>query len=343
MRCRRTLSIALLLVALAAGVVAAGRALNDRAAARAAGPVRIVASSTILADLARAVAGERGAVSALLPAGADPHTYQPVPSDLAALSRADLVVVEGAGLDGWVVRAHAQAGASSPIVAVGQAEAGEPYAGESHEHGAHGHETHARGTRGGGAREVGAGGNEAHDDPHFWFDPVLVKESVGAIARALAEADPAGAAAYRRNAEAYGRRLDELDAWIRERVAALPPERRKLVTNHATLHHFAARYGFEVVGIVHPGSTPEAQGSARHAADLVQRLRDAGIDVIFTENTLSPRLAAAIATEVGPHVQLVPLYTDSLSAAGGPAPTYLEFMRYNVDRIVGALSAPGAR
>lgn len=294
----------------------------------AAASLHVVTTTTIVQDLVQQVAGERAAVHSLLRPGMDPHAYQPVPADLVALSRADLIVLHGAGLDAWAQSMIERTRVKAKIVAVADGmksdsddapeqvnrTGGEP----GHEPGEHDH------------RHEG-------ENPHYWFDPNLVKHYIAEIEKALISVDPAGAGVYRRNAARYVAELSALDAWIRERVAEIPESRRKLVTNHDTLSHFARRYGFEVVGTVIPGFSSEAEPSARQIAQLVRAIQSAGVSAIFTENTMSPRLAETVAREAGSSVRVVPLYTESLSTPGGPADTYLNFMRFNVNAIVQAL------
>lgn len=175
-----------------------------------------------------------------------------------------------------------------------------------------------------------------HGDPHFWLDPNLVVKYVENIRDALSKADPAGAAIYAANAEAYIARLKELDAWIAEQVAQIPPDQRKLVTNHESFGYFADRYGFQVIGTIVPNISPMAQPSAQQLARLVDRVREAGVKAIFLETGTNPKLAEQLAQETGIRV-VTELYSHSITDASGPAPTYLDMMRYNTRAIVEAL------
>lgn len=290
--------------------------------ASATAPVRVITTTTIVADLAKNVAHDRAEVISLLKPGADPHAYQPVPSDMAALARADLVLLHGAGLDSRIAQLLDKSGVHAPVETVTKGL--QPRPGSGHHHGdAHDHADH---------------GHSHEIDPHFWFDPTLVAVYVDNIAEALIQVDPEGADTYRSRAAAYKQELEALDAWIRTRVAHVPHDRRKLVTNHDSLGYFADRYGFESLGSVFANVSSEAQPSAREMAALVRTMRDAKVTTLFSESTLSDRLIHAVAKEVGPEVQVVRLYTGSLSEPGGPASTYLTFMRYNVDQIVNALT-----
>ena len=183
----------------------------------------------------------------------------------------------------------------------------------------------------------GHGHGHAHgaEDPHFWFDPLRVKEAIDLMVGQMVSIDPAGAETYAANASAYKAELDELDAWTLEQVANVPESQRYLVTSHDSFGYFADRYGFEVVGAVIPSFTTDVDPSAEHMAGLIDTVNDYGVKAIFGENTVSERLAQAVADETG--VKLVRLYTGSLGAADSGAGTYLEMVRTNVTRIVEAL------
>jgi ABC-type Zn uptake system ZnuABC Zn-binding protein ZnuA len=174
-------------------------------------------------------------------------------------------------------------------------------------------------------------------DPHVWHDVGNVLIMVNTIANGLAGADPAHAAVYRQNAERYLTELKELDAFVQLQVGRLPPERRKLVTSHDTFGYFAARYGFEIVGTALGASSTEvADPSAAQVAELVTRIKAAGVPAIFAENVSNPGLIDTIAREAGVAIG-PPLYTDALGESGSPASTYIDMMRYNVTTIVTAL------
>jgi manganese/iron transport system substrate-binding protein len=182
------------------------------------------------------------------------------------------------------------------------------------------------------------GGHHHHDegDPHFWLDPTNVVTYVANIRDGLISVDPAGAEVYRANAERYIAQLNELDRFIADQVAAIPEANRKLVTNHESFGYFADRYGFRIIGTIVPGVSTGASPSAQQLARLTGRVRDAGVKVIFLETGANPQLAEQLARETGITI-VSDLYTHSLSEADGPAPTYIDMMRYNVKRIVEAL------
>lgn len=187
---------------------------------------------------------------------------------------------------------------------------------------------------------VGSPGGHHHDegDPHFWLDPTRVITYVANIRDGLIAADPPGAETYRANAERYIAQLNDLDRAIAAEVARIPPADRKLVTNHESFGYYADRYGFRIIGTIVPSVSSGASPSAQQLARLTERVRATGAKVIFLETGANPQLAEQLARETGIQV-VTDLYTHSLSAADGPAPTYLAMMRYNTQRIVAGLTA----
>ncbi len=280
----------------------------------------VIAVENFLADITRQVAGTRIEVRSLVPFGVDPHGYEPTPQDVAAVATARLIVVNGAGLESFIAKLIANAGGDRPMV---EASAG----------------LASRSAREGEVLEGGviATGPTSEPDPHFWLDPVMTVRYVQNIRDALSRVDPAGEPTYGANADAYIRQLRELDAWIAGQVAVLAPVKRALVTNHESLGYFADRYGFRIVGTVIPSVSSEASPTARQLARLVDGLKKAGARAVFLEVGGSPQLARQVAQEAGIPI-VTELYTHSLTDKSGPAPTYLDMMRYNVKTIVGALA-----
>lgn len=344
----RRWAAALLLVALAAA-----RPWPPLADARGVqAPLRAVASTTILADLVRQVAGERWQVAALMPVGTDPHAFEPTPRDAGVLAGSRLVFLVGGGLETGSLVSLANSTLPpgrvvelAPAVAVRCPAPGEEARG-AQAPGSHGHaERPPQGQAVTGPREEPE--EHAHDehdphehqhgelDPHFWTSVPRTIQAVRLIARALQEADPEGAAGYAQRAQRFVGELQALDDWVRQQVALVPPERRLLVTNHETLNYFAAEYGFTVVGTVLPSPSRLAEPSAAEAARLVQRLRELGVPAVFTETTVPATIARRLAAEAG--VRVVELYSDSLGPASSGADTYVGYMRTNVTRIVEAL------
>lgn len=317
-------------------------------------PLSVVASFSILGDLARQVGGDAVHVSTLVGPGVDAHTYDPAPADLVALSEADIVFEIGLGFEPWLDNFYASAQPPGERVVVSEGitprEGGEHDAHESeapHEDDeAHADDVHANDEEApaeGEEREEGETHADDADreygayDPHVWHDVANAIVMTENIRDALVAADPANAALYEANAAAFIAELEALDAEIRAQIETLPEERRRLVTSHDTFGYFADAYGFEVVGTALGSlSTEVADPSAQEIVRLVAQIEAAGVPAIFAENVANPDLMAAIAAEAG--VALAPpLYTDALGPEGSPGESYVGMMRANVEAIVDAL------
>jgi ABC-type Zn uptake system ZnuABC Zn-binding protein ZnuA len=281
------------------------------AAAPAGQGFRVLAVETFLADIAQNVAGDRLKVAALIPIGVDPHGFQPAPADVKKVADSQLLIVNGAGFEEFLDELLKNAGGERTII---EAAAGLKM------------------------REKSAAerSNDHEGDPHFWLDPVSVIKYAENIRDGLSQADPAGKETYARNADAYIAQLKELDQWIAGQVKQIPEANRKLVTNHESFGYFADRYGFTVIGTIIPGASTGAAPSARELAELVQHVKAAGVKAIFLETGTNAQLAQQLAQETGVKA-VTELYTHSVTGAKGPAPTYLDMMRYNVKMIVDGL------
>lgn len=287
-------------------------------------PLKVVVTTSIIADLVQTVGGERVSVKPLLPPGTDPHTYSPAPADVQAVSEATLLFENGLGLEEWLDELTGNAGGSRTTVVV--SEGLTPLEGAAHED----ETSHESGE---------AAHDEDHaneDDPHMWFDIQNTIRYVENIRNGLKQADPDGSATYDANAAAYIEHLKQLDAEIVKQLETVPPERRKLVTNHDNFGYFARRYGFEVVGNVFAGVSTEQEPSAQQIAALVRLINEQQVPAVFTENTVNPRLAEQVGNEAGVKV-VTNLYTDALGEAGSAGDTYIKMMRHNVEQIVAAL------
>jgi zinc/manganese transport system substrate-binding protein len=273
----------------------------------------VVVTTTILGDIVRAVVGDAAEVEVVMPLGADPHDFAASTRQAEAMAEADLLVVNGAGfeasLDGAIDTAE---DSGSELFVVADHVDLLPADDDEHEH------------------------DGSEHDPHLWTDPSRLVPAVEALAGALAEIDGIGPGVDER-AAAYAEELEALDAEIEATLAAIPAERRVLVTNHEVLRYFADRYGFEVVGAVIPSLTTGAGASAADLEALADTIRAAGVPAIFGETTSSTQLADALADEVG-EVQVVSLFTESLGEPGSGAETYVDMMRTNARLVQEALS-----
>ncbi|MBC7246774.1 MAG: zinc ABC transporter substrate-binding protein [Actinobacteria bacterium] len=286
------------------------------------GRVKVAASIAPLADFVARVGGERVEVELMVPAGASPHTYEPTSRQMRFLSEARLLVLNGLELETWATDILGKVGNSGlvRVETAGAIPTGELIAAGEEEHGPEG--------EGGGHEGEGREGEEHRHgvyDPHVWLDPALAVYQVQAIRDALVEADPEHAQDYRDNASAFIEELGELDAWIKERVASFT--RKRFVAFHPAWAYFAARYGLEMVGVLEelPGKEP----SAADIAELVEKIRAAGVTVIFAEPQFNPRVAEAVANASGGGVRVAIL--DPLGNPDDPAKnTYEKLMRHNV-------------
>lgn len=274
------------------------------------GPIKVVTSTSILADLARQIGGDRVEVTSILPANADPHDFEPSPDDVIAIEEAGIVFLHGLQLDAW----------AEPLIEASQTDAPVVVATK-------------------GIQTIGSDEADfSEGDPHVWFDPTRVKTMVANIRDGLISVDADGADGYQARLEAYDRTLGELDTEIKARIALIPEDRRVLVTNHDALEYFANRYGLTIVGTVIPGLDSRTEPSARDIAALIEAIEASGVSVIFAENTVGPALADSLASDAG--IKVAPeLYTDSLGDAGSGANTYVGLMQTDTDIIVENLRA----
>ncbi len=324
---RSPFAIALLVLALIAGAVlaACGDSVSD--AAEGGGP-EVVATTTQVADLVENVGAGRAEVKRILSPGADPHGYEPRPSDAAALADARLVLKSGGDLDEWLDDLIESAGGDGDVVSlidsVDVIEGGHEH-GEDEEHAEEGEE-HA----------------EGEADPHWWQDPRNAIRAVAAIRAALIRADPEGRATYERNARRYTAELRRLDAGIARCLDELPRRERKIVTTHDALGYFGHRYGVEIVGSVIPSLSTQAQPSAKDVAALVDQIRDERVKAIFPESGVSQRLESAISREADAEVG-APLWADTLGSDGSDGSTYLDAMAANTEAMVDGMSGGSVR
>jgi ABC-type Zn uptake system ZnuABC Zn-binding protein ZnuA len=287
--------------------------------------LQVVATTNIVGDVVHNIGGEQIDLTVLMDTGVDPHTYVPTASDTVAVHDAHVVFANGAGLEADLEEMLENAGGTAVHVHVSDGLDFRPPP-TDHEN----KDEHA-------AIDEAEGGQE-HDhsdvDPHVWLSVPNVIHWVESIQHVLGTLDPGNVEAYEENAEAYIQELEALDAWIQEQIARIPEANRRLVTNHPAFGYFADRYGLEQIGAIYP-INPSSEPSAQDIAALQDAIRAYGVPAVFTESTVNPSRAEQVAGDTG--VELVPLYTGSLSRPGGGAETYLQLMRYDVQAIVEAL------
>jgi zinc/manganese transport system substrate-binding protein len=273
--------------------------------------LKVLTTFSILGDFARKVGGDRVEVSSLVGPNSDAHVYTPAPADVRRAAEARVVITNGLGFEGWMSRLIKASGGKAPVVVASK-----------------------------GIEVRKAAGNQGHGhpgdaaDPHAWQSVANAKSYVVNIRDALAAADPDGAAAYRANAAAYLARLDDLDKEIRAAIAAIPADRRRMITNHDAFGYFQQAYGVEF--IAPQGVSTEAESSARDVARIITQVKKQRIPAIFLENITDPRLMERIAKETGARVG-GKLYSDALTEEHGDAPSYIDLMRHNLKTIGAAL------
>ncbi|SDI42350.1 MULTISPECIES: metal ABC transporter substrate-binding protein [Bradyrhizobium] len=273
------------------------------APARAADRLNVVASFSILGDLVRNVGGERVNVTTLVGPDGDAHVYVPTPADAKKVADARLVFVNGLGLEGWLPRLAQSAGNKATIITA---------------------------TAGIAPLKLGSDA-----DPHAWQSPLNAKIYVANIRDALVAADPADAEVFKSNADGYLAKLDALDGEVRQAVAQIPENRRKVISTHRAFGYFAAAYGVEFVAPL--GVSTESEASARDIAGIITQIRASKIPAVFLENISDPRLIRQIAAETGARVGGT-LYSDSLTGEKGDSPTYIDMVRHNIKALTSALS-----
>ena len=302
-------------------------------------PIPVVATFSILGDMVERIGGDRVAVTTLVGANGDAHVYHPTPADARAVSQAEILVFNGLAFEGWLDRLVEASGFGG--VRVVATDGIEPIRLEDDDR--HDDDRDERAKKDGHADEhdhdrKGDHADE-HDhgafDPHAWQNPANAVIYVDNIAAALAKADPANASTYYGNRAAYAAEIEALDADIRKTVEGLPDDRRTIVTPHDAFGYFAETYGLRFVAP--SGISTESEPSAGDVAALIRQIREEGITAVFVESITDRRLIKQIADETGASLGGT-LYSDALSGPDGPASTYLDMMRHNLEMLAEALS-----
>jgi zinc/manganese transport system substrate-binding protein len=294
--------------------LSAASAILPASAQQEATKVKVVATFSILGDFARNVGGDRVDVTTLVGANGDVHVYSPTAADAEAIRNAGLVIVNGLGLEGWLPRLVKSSGSSATTVVA---------------------------THGIVPRKVTAGEILSRDrgagsvDPHAWQSVANAEIYVANIRDAMVAADPANASTYRANASNYLAKLAALDHDVREALAPIPVERRKVISTHDAFGHFAAAY--DIAFVAPQGVSTETEPSARDIATIIAQIKKEKIPAVFLENVSDPRLIRQIASETGAAIGGT-LYSDSLTKENGEAPSYIEMVRHNIRTIAGALA-----
>ncbi|HWV54340.1 metal ABC transporter substrate-binding protein [Pseudorhodoplanes sp.] len=284
-------------------------------AAQAQDKMPVVATFSILGDIASNVGGDRVAVRNLVGPNSDAHVYSPSPADAKTLSDAKVIVTNGLGFEGWLARLIKSSNTRATTIVASKGIKPRKLAGaHSHDHG-HG---------------------QSDGDPHAWQSVANVKTYVANIRDGLIAADPAGKATFEANAAAYFEKLDALDRDVKETISRIPPERRKIITTHDAFGYFRDAYGVEF--IAPQGVSTDSEASARDVARIITQIRKQKIPAVFLENISDARLLSRIADETGAKVGGT-LYSDALTDEKGPAPTYIDLIRHNIRTLSAALQS----
>lgn len=276
--------------------------------AASAAEVNVVASFTVLADMATEVGGSHVHVRSLVGPNGDPHAYEPSPGDAKTIAAADLILVSGLGLEGWMDRLITASGTKGVVVVA---------------------------SRGVSSRHMQEDGKQIAD-PHAWNSAANGVIYVRNITQALAAADSADASAVAANGARYEAELQALDSWARQEVATIPPAKRKVITSHDAFGYLGDAYGIEFRAPI--GFSTESEAGAGDVAALITQMKREGIKAVFLESSADPRMVQQIAAATGAHLGGT-LYAEALSAPAGPAGTYARMFRYNIDTLVKGMRA----
>ncbi|MEW5959307.1 MAG: zinc ABC transporter substrate-binding protein [Chloroflexota bacterium] len=284
--------------------------------------LKVVATTSIVADLVKNVGGDLIELQVLLPIGTDPHSFEPTPGDLATIAEAHLIFANGMGLEEFLNEMLKNAGGGAALVEVSNGiEPRQMSQAEAQAHEAEEEEEHA----------------DEHEgaDPHTWTTPNNALIFVHNIEHALSALDPANAKTYADHATTYEAELEQLDAWVKTQIQTIPAENRELVTDHTIFGYYADRYGLTQIGAIIPSFSTTAEQSAQELAGLEEIIKQQGVKAVFVGNTVNPGLEQRVAEDTG--TKLVQLYSDSLGPEGSGVETYVDYIKYNTHTIVDSL------
>jgi zinc/manganese transport system substrate-binding protein len=298
-------------------VLCAAIAVALPAAVQAQEKLPVVATFSILGDLVKNAGGDRVSVTTLVGPNGDTHVYQPSPADAKKLAGAKVIFVNGFKLEGWMDRLVKASGTKASVIVATKGIKPREMANDDDAKGGHAHE-------------------HAGVDPHAWQSIANARVYVANIRDALVAADPGGKETYEKNTADYLAKLAVVETEIKEGIAKIPAERRRIITTHDAFGYFGAAYGFEF--IAPQGVSTETEASAQDVAKIIRQIKAQKIPAVFLENVSDPRLVERIAAETGAKIGGT-IYSDALSPADGPASTYIDMMRHNIRQLAAALTS----
>ena len=263
----------------------------------------VVATTGIVADIVKNIGGDKISLFTLIPPGADPHTFQPRPSDYSRMVDADVVFINGAGLEEFLNKSFKEVMKKANIVSLSR-----------------------------GLKLKMSSLKKGEPNPHVWFSPLNIIVWAEKISDELKKLDPANGSYYTANMRNYVTKLKSLDSWIRKEINTIPPEKRKLITGHYFMDYFADEYGFKIIGAIFKSETTASQPSAKDISNLVNTIKRGPVKAIFVGKYSNKKVANEIAKESGAVV--VPIYTGTLDKQGGEVCSYIDLMKYDVTMIV---------
>ncbi len=280
--------------------------------ANAADKIKVATSFSVLGDMVKQIGGDRVEVTSFVGPNGDAHVYEPTPGDTRTLAAAPILVVNGLGLEGWMSRLEKSSGFKGTVVTATKGVMTRQMVEEEH----------------GTAHKI--------TDPHAWQSLANGKIYVQNIRDGLIAADPAGKEAYEANADKFLADIDDVEKLVKDSITKLPPARRKIITTHDAFGYFGATYGMEF--IAPEGVSTDSEASAKDVAKIIRQIKAEKVPAVFIENVTDHRLLDQIARETGAKIGGT-LYSDALSEANGPAATYLDMFRHNIQTLTAALSS----
>lgn len=284
---------------------------------------KVVATSSVLCDVTQEIAQDTVELKCIVPAGSDPHVYEPKPDDRKAIEQAQLILYNGHDFEPDLIKLIKATKNATPKVAVNEIAVPKPLKGEEHEHEKAGEKAEAE-------------HNHEEADPHVWHDAQNGIKIVETVRDSLAKIAPNQAAKYTSNAEKMTGELKQVDIWIKSQIQTIPANQRKLITTHDALGYYSKAYGIPVEGALQ-GLSTEEKATAGRVKDLVKEIKTAGVPTIFAETSINPKLIEAVAKEANVKVSQREIFTDGLGEKGSEADTYKKMLIANTQTIVAGL------